>query len=187
MFQFEGRRFQPPFFLNVHVYSCTLILNSVPYGWRGRYNEDTDLCLQALAGGWCTVLINVYGCRKKQTLKMAGGNTTTLYQGDGRLRMAKALEKAWPRTVVTRRRFGRPQHVIRKQWRQFDTPLRLKPGVSIDQFDRVDEFGAQIRLRRRPKNEYTDQTFKGVRSVLQLHGCSPKSKKNLGPFDGGAE
>src|SRR5215831_8009664 len=32
-----------PFFLNVHVYSCCLILNSLPYEWRGPYNEDTDL------------------------------------------------------------------------------------------------------------------------------------------------
>ena len=35
----------PPFYINVHVYSCSLILNSLPYQWRGRYNEDTDICL----------------------------------------------------------------------------------------------------------------------------------------------
>ena len=42
-----------PFVPNVHVYSCLLIRNELPYRWRGRYNEDTDLCLQVLAGGWC--------------------------------------------------------------------------------------------------------------------------------------
>lgn len=40
-----------PFATNVHVYSCLLIRNDLPYRWRGRYNEDTDLCLQVLAGG----------------------------------------------------------------------------------------------------------------------------------------
>ena len=33
MFVFKQR--VPPFYVNVHVYSCTLVLNSVPYRWRG--------------------------------------------------------------------------------------------------------------------------------------------------------
>src|SRR5262245_61753919 len=45
----------PPFWLNVHVYSCTLVLNKLPLQWRTAYNDDTDLCLQALVAGWCTV------------------------------------------------------------------------------------------------------------------------------------
>lgn len=40
----------------VHVYSCTLILNSIEQRWRLLYNDDTDLCLQVLAAGWCTIL-----------------------------------------------------------------------------------------------------------------------------------
>lgn len=36
-------RRRPPFYLNVHVYSCTLVDNRLPFRWRGRYNEDTDL------------------------------------------------------------------------------------------------------------------------------------------------
>jgi hypothetical protein len=54
----------PPFYLNVHVYSCILIMNSLPFRWRGRYNEDTDLCLQVLSSGWCTALINVFMANK---------------------------------------------------------------------------------------------------------------------------
>ena len=83
----------PPFYRNVHVYSCTLMLNSLPYRWRGRYNEDTDLCLQALSGGWCTILINAFTIDKIRTMAMAGGNTSALYGGDGRLKMARALER----------------------------------------------------------------------------------------------
>ncbi|NDB61184.1 hypothetical protein EB001_22495, partial [bacterium] len=38
----------PPFIINTRIYSCLLIRNDIPYRWRGRYNEDTDLCLRAL-------------------------------------------------------------------------------------------------------------------------------------------
>src|SRR3990167_688600 len=46
----------PPLFLNTRVYSCILLSNDVPYRWRGRYNEDTDLSLRLLKDGYCTVL-----------------------------------------------------------------------------------------------------------------------------------
>lgn len=70
------------FFHNVHVYSCLLIRNDLPYRWRGRYNEDTDLCLQVLAGGLCTVLMNAFLVEKQATMTMKGGNATELYKGD---------------------------------------------------------------------------------------------------------
>jgi len=49
-----------PFYHNVHVYSFMCIKNNIKQRWRGRYNEDTDLCLQVLAGGLCTILLNVF-------------------------------------------------------------------------------------------------------------------------------
>jgi len=116
-----------PVYINVHVYSCTLVLNALPYRWRGRYNEDTDYCLQALAGGWCTALVNAFTCDKQATLTMRGGNTTTLYRGDGRLRMARALERNWPGVVSTIRRFRRPQHYVAHNWTKFDTQLVPAP------------------------------------------------------------
>jgi hypothetical protein len=128
----DGQK-MPPFYLNVHVYSCINILNSIPFRWRGRYNEDTDLCLQALSGGWCTVLMNAFLARKMATLTMKGGNMETLYRGDGRLRMARSLERVWPHVVTVKRRFKRPQHVVRDAWGKFDTPLKLKPGITLDQ------------------------------------------------------
>lgn len=121
----------PPFYLNQHVYSCTLVNNQIPHQWRLRHNDDTDMCLQVLADGWCTVLINAFMVSKVRTMKIAGGNTDDLYQGDGRLKMARSLERVWPGTVRTDRRYGRPQHVIAKAWQQFDTPLKLKPGIDL--------------------------------------------------------
>jgi hypothetical protein len=131
-----------PFYLNVHVYSCTLVNNAIPYRWRGRYNEDTDLCLQALSGGWCTVLINTFMAAKIQTMTTPGGNSDELYTGDGRLRMARALQQAWPHVVTVSRRYGRPQHVV--NWQAFNTPLQLKPGVDLAALPPVDEYGLNL-------------------------------------------
>jgi hypothetical protein len=70
----------PPFYLNTHVYSCILILNELPHRWRGRYNEDTDLCLQVLSDKWCTVAFNAISQHKAaMTMTMKGGNTDKLY------------------------------------------------------------------------------------------------------------
>lgn len=139
----------PAFYLNVHVYSCTLILNAIPQRWRLAYNDDTDLCLQVLAAGWCTVLLNAFMANKMRTMKLKGGNTDALYRGDGRLRMARSLERVWPGVVKTERRFQRPQHVVKDNWARFDTPLKRKAGVPAPRG--VDEFGMVLNQIRPPK------------------------------------
>lgn len=123
---------QPPFYLNHHVYSTLLIRNDIDIWWRGRYNEDTDLCLQVLANGWCTVLMNAFTIDKMATMTMKGGNADVLYKGDGRLTMARSLERMWPGVVTTDRRFKRPQHVVAGQWRNFDTPLIRRKDIDWD-------------------------------------------------------
>ena len=47
----------PPFVINTRIYSCNLIKNSIPFRWRGRYNEDTDISLRLLKSGFCTVQV----------------------------------------------------------------------------------------------------------------------------------
>ncbi len=76
-------------------------------------------------------LLNAFLADKIQTMRMTGGNTETLYQGDGRLKMANALARLWPGVVEVRRKFKRPQHHIIGTWGRFKTPLRLKPGVDL--------------------------------------------------------
>jgi hypothetical protein len=143
----------PPFWLNVHVYSCLLIRTDLPFRWRGRYNEDTDLCLQVLAGGWCTVLFNAFLAAKVPTMMMKGGNTAELYKGDGRLKMARSLERVWPYVVSTGRRFRRPQHVIRNSWRGFDTPLKRKPGFDPSMLPATNEYGMVLKQTGDVKSE----------------------------------
>jgi hypothetical protein len=131
----------PPFQVNCHVYSCTLVNNAIPHAWRCRYNDDTDLCLQVIADGWCTVLVNAVQVNKMATMTVKGGNTDDLYQGDGRRLMAESLTKQWPGIATVRWRYGRPQHHV--NWQQFRTPLKLKPDVDLANLE-SDEYGLRL-------------------------------------------
>ncbi|NJN50269.1 MAG: hypothetical protein HC798_03745 [Polaribacter sp.] len=102
----------------------------MPERWRGRYNEDTDLCLQVLTKGLCTILFNAYMIDKVATMTMKGGNSDELYKGDGRLVMARSLERLWPGIVTVTRRFKRPQHVVR--WDRFKQSLKKRTDIVID-------------------------------------------------------
>lgn len=143
MFAPDNKRLLP-LQVNCHVYSCTLVNNAIPFRWRIAYNDDTDICLQALSTGWNTILLNTFVCHKLRTMVVKGGNTADLYQGDGRLKMARSLERLWPGVVTTERRFQRPQHVIKDGWKKFDTPLRLKPGIDLDKLPAVNEYGMRL-------------------------------------------
>jgi len=80
---------QPPFILNTRIYSCNLIRNSLPFRWRGRYNEDTDLSLRILKSGRCTVQFNTYLQKKIETQAVKGGNTAEFYKEEGTLPKSK--------------------------------------------------------------------------------------------------
>jgi len=128
---FATGNFPSAFSVNQRVFSCLLIRNDLPYRWRGEYNADTDLCLQVLTGGWCTVLFHAFLIKKVRTMTMPGGNTER-YQGDGRLKMARHLERRWPGVVTTERRYERPQHVIKGKSKGFDTPLIRRADLDWD-------------------------------------------------------
>ena len=102
----------PPFYVNHRVYSCILTKNDIPYRWRGRYNEDTDLSLRVLKGGWCTILFVAFLAGKEPTMTMRGGNTDELYAGNGRLRMAESLVEQHPDVATITRRWNRWQHLV---------------------------------------------------------------------------
>jgi len=102
----------PPFYLNTRIYSCILIDNSIPHRWRGRYNEDTDLCLRVLKDGDCTLLVNAFQADKTTTMRMRGGNSDELYKDDGRLLMAESLVKQHPDVARVSEKWGRYQHHV---------------------------------------------------------------------------
>lgn len=128
----------PPFVPNTRIYSCILIDNAIPFRWRGRYNEDTDLSLRALKQGYCTVLFNAFLADKMTTMVMKGGNTDELYQGDGRLLMARSLQEQHPDVTTVVQKWGRWQHHV--DYRPFRAnKFILKPGCEVP--EGVDEYG----------------------------------------------
>ena len=103
----------PPFYLNTRIYSCILIRNDIPYRWRGIYNEDTDLSLRVLEGGWCTVLFNAFLIGKVTTMRMAGGNTNNVYKDtNNRKEFAESLKKQHPDVVDVVWKFNRWHHSV---------------------------------------------------------------------------
>jgi hypothetical protein len=103
----------PPMLLNTRIYSCMIIKNDVPFRWRGKYNEDTDLSLRMLKAGYCTVLFNAFLAGKQATMTMKGGNTEDLYKiKDGRLLMAQSLQEQHPDVVKIINKWGRYQHWV---------------------------------------------------------------------------
>ena len=119
-----------PFLLNTRVYSCILIRNNLPFRWRGRYNEDTDLSLRVLKSGKCTVLFNAM-LFNKHTMRIKGGNTDGIYQ-HGRLMFAQSLAQQHPDVARVVHRFGRWHHMV--DYRPFRCiTLVPKKGGGLDQ------------------------------------------------------
>ena len=143
-FMFASRKTEvPPFTLNTRVYSCILLKNDLPYRWRGRYNEDTDLSLRALKDGWCTVLFSAFLAMKQTTMTMKGGNSDELYQGDGRLLMARSLAEQHPDVVTVTRKWGRWQHQV--DYRPFKkNALRLRPDVVVP--EGINDYGMVLEV-----------------------------------------
>jgi hypothetical protein len=144
-FLVKARDKVPPFYLNTRVYSCILLANDVPHRWRGRYNEDTDLSLQFLKDGYCTVVFNAFLAKKVATMTMKGGNTDSLYLRsdgkDGRLEMARSLQRQHPDVVKITRKWGRWQHQV--DYRPFKANrLIRRPGVEIPKG--VNEYGMRL-------------------------------------------
>jgi len=133
MFAHQGGSATPPtkpFWLNVHVYSCSLFLNAMPFDFRLPYNDDVDICLQVVSSGeWCTVLFNAFMCDKLRTMTVKGGMD---YEGDARAKGTRLLQRHWPHVVDIDRKWQRPHFVVRERWRKFATPLRRRTDIDWD-------------------------------------------------------
>lgn len=102
-----------PYYLNTRIYSCILIKNDIPYRWRGKYNEDTDLSLRVLKDGWCTLLFNCFLANKETTMRAKGGNTDEIYkQTNNRKEFAESLKEQHPDVVDVVWKFNRWHHKV---------------------------------------------------------------------------
>lgn len=153
----RGSRY-PPVRLNTRIYSCILLKNDIPYRWRGKYNEDTDLCIRAMKDGLCTMLFNAFLTDKTTTMRMPGGNTDVLYRGNGYalgrttkltpamqeavLEKALTLQRMHPDIVEVKRKWGRWHHQV--DYRPFRDNA-LEPAVRPPEIlDGRDDFGFRL-------------------------------------------
>ncbi len=131
----------PPFVVNTRIYSCSFIRNDVPFRWRCRYNEDTDLSLRMLKKGWATVQFNAFLQKKVQTQVLKGGNTTEIYQG-GTLRKSMTMVEQHPDVSKVVWKFGRVHHHV--DYRPFkNNPLIPIEGLKVKKG--IDDYGMKIR------------------------------------------
>jgi len=136
-----------PFRLNTRIYSCILIRNDIPFRWRARYNEDTDLSLRVLKAKWCTVLFNTFLGDKSWTMQVKGGNTDELYDGkifaERTMNKSKMIAALHPDVTRVTFRFQRWHHLV--DYRPFKNlkPI-LREGIKIPQD--VDEYGMILKV-----------------------------------------
>jgi hypothetical protein len=137
----EPRSMRPPFIANTRIYSCNLIRNDVPFRWRGRYNEDTDLSLRMLKAHWCTVQFNAFMQEKMRTQTIRGGNTDEFYAREGTLPKSQMLVALHPDVTKLVWKFGRAHHHV--DYRPFARNQMLRaPHFPSDVA--VNEYGLQI-------------------------------------------
>jgi hypothetical protein len=131
----------PPFITNTRIYSCNLIRSDVPFRWRGRYNEDTDLSLRMLKAGWCTIEFNAFLQQKICTQMVKGGNTAEFYAKEGTLPKSQMQVAMHPDVSTLVFKFGRWHHHV--DYGPFKkNKLVLREGV--ERARAVDEYGMRI-------------------------------------------
>lgn len=126
---------RPAFILNTRIYSCLLINNDIPYRWRGRYNEDTDISLRALKDGWCTVEFYAFMQQKIVTQALKGGNTEAFYADEGTMNKSKMIQKMHPDVSRVVWKFNRWHHEVnyrpfRKNKLKFVENVQIPEGVN---------------------------------------------------------
>jgi hypothetical protein len=126
----------PPYVLNTRIYSTILIQNDIPYRWRGKYNEDTDLSLRVLKDGYCTIQFNAFLAGKVTTQRMKGGNTDEVYK-EGTLEKSQALVDLHPDVAKVVWRFNRWHHHV--DYSRFKNN-RLQKIVDTDLMPKVDNY-----------------------------------------------
>jgi hypothetical protein len=146
----KARAKLPAFITNTRIYSCNLIRNDIPFRWRGRYNEDTDLSLRILNDGYCTVEFYAFLQNKLGTQRIAGGNTAEFYAKEGTAPKSQMLYDLHPNVTKLVRRWGREHHYV--DYKQFaSNELQLKPGILLP--NAPDEFGmVQTPVMRRRRS-----------------------------------
>jgi len=131
----------PPYTINTRIYSCLLIRNDIPYEWRGRYNEDTDLCLRVLKDGFCTIQFNAFLQGKVTTQRMSGGNTKEFYKEGGTLNKSQMIVDLHPDVSSVVYRFNRWHHLV--DYKPFKKNVLIR-NTNIPVASQINNYGMKL-------------------------------------------
>ncbi len=151
--------YYPPFVKNTRIYSCLLIANDCKHRWRGRYNEDTDICLRVLKDGDCTIQFNAFLQGKAATQTLKGGNTDEFYHreskdgnidktkwrdgklnAEGTINKSKMLYDLHPDVTTIVWKYGRWHHFV--DYTPFKKiELRYKKDFDINNLEKINNYG----------------------------------------------
>jgi len=140
MFITRKEKNYPPYIINTRIYSCNFIRNDMPYRWRGRYNEDTDLSLRMLKDGWCTIQFNAFLQWKQPTQTIKGGNTKEFYAKEGTMAKSQMQVALHPDCSQLVWKFGRWHHHV--DYKRFKQKLIRKDGLIIE--DKINNYGMKL-------------------------------------------
>lgn len=147
----------PAYVKNTRIYSTLLIRNDCKHRWRGRYNEDTDICLRVLKDGDCTIQFNAFLQGKVATQTLSGGNTAEFYHAEGNtdrsawrggmlnaegtINKSQMLVDLHPDVARMVWRYDRWHHHV--DYSPFEkNQLKLKDGIVID--NKVNNYGLKL-------------------------------------------
>lgn len=147
-----SRERAPVFQTGTRIYSCNFIRNDLPFRWRGRYNEDTDLSLCVLKAGWNTIEFNAFLQWKVSTQKLSGGNTEAFYEGEGTKPKSEMLARMHPDLATVVFRFGRWHHHVDYR------PFRGRELVYRDDYQPPAESPYRLRKEHRGTVRYPGYT-----------------------------
>jgi FkbM family methyltransferase len=131
-----------PIILNTRIYSCNLIRNDVPFRWRGRYNEDTDLSLRMLKAKWCTIQFNAFLQDKAATQTIKGGCNADFYEREGTLPKSTLLVQLHPDVAELKWRWHRPHHLV--HYARFKNNRLIRKAGAERPAPLVNEYGMRL-------------------------------------------
>jgi len=159
-----------PITMNTRIYSSILLSNDIypDYKWRGKYNEDTDLSLRILKGGYSTMLFNCFLADKLKTLTQKGGNTDSVYaETDGILLKTQSLVEQHGDVAKLIQRFGRTHHHVDYTSFKDNRPLYVK-GIKNKLSHTINEYGMRL-IEKNTEGLYIDLPgFKNLEEVEEV-------------------
>ena len=143
-FMFAPRKSKmPPLILNTRIYYCNFLKKSIPFRWRGRYNEDTDLSVRILKSGQCTVQFNAFLQQKAPTQTVKGGCSKEFYDNEGTYNKSRMQVDMHPDISKLVYRFGRVHHHVNYSGFKKNKLIRKK-GFNFNELPEINDYGMKL-------------------------------------------